>query len=128
MANGYQHLSGQERAVLLCERSRGSIARAISRLLGRSPSTMTRELARGSDPAAEAAYCPTQGAQQYCARRHRCSRPAKLIPGSARWPSARPATSYCAASQPAPAQGTRFQDPRGGDGRGAPGPLEDCCA
>ncbi|MFP4649217.1 MAG: helix-turn-helix domain-containing protein [Halorhodospira sp.] len=63
MANGYQHLSDQERAVILSERSRGSSARAIGRLLGRSPSTVTRELARGSDPAAEAAYCPTQGAR-----------------------------------------------------------------
>ncbi|MCG5534016.1 IS30 family transposase [Halorhodospira sp. 9621] len=81
MDTRYEHLSDPERAVILSERSRGSSGRAIGRLLGRSPSTVTRELARGHAPAAETAYCPTQGAQQYRARRRWCGRPAKLVEG-----------------------------------------------
>ncbi|MBK1726808.1 IS30 family transposase [Halorhodospira neutriphila] len=81
MDTRYEHLSDQERAVILSERSRGSSARAIGRLLGRSASTVARELARGHAPAAETAYCPTQGAQQYRARRRRCGRPTKLVEG-----------------------------------------------
>ncbi|MCG5539498.1 helix-turn-helix domain-containing protein [Halorhodospira sp. 9622] len=81
MDTRYQHLSDQERAVILSERSRGSSARAISRLLGRSPSTVTRELARGQVLSAGTAYCPTQGAQQYRDRRRRCGRRTKLVEG-----------------------------------------------
>ena len=46
MDTRYEHLSDQERAVILSERSRGSSARVIGRLLGRSASTVTRDLAR----------------------------------------------------------------------------------
>ncbi|KOR38911.1 transposase, partial [Xanthomonas oryzae] len=46
MSKSYQHLSAEERAMLQIETGRGQSVRAISRLLGRSPSTLSRELAR----------------------------------------------------------------------------------
>ncbi|WP_178385522.1 helix-turn-helix domain-containing protein, partial [Xanthomonas oryzae] len=46
MSKSYQHLSAEERAMLQIERGRGQSVRAISRILGRSPSTLSRELAK----------------------------------------------------------------------------------
>ncbi|WP_425533361.1 helix-turn-helix domain-containing protein, partial [Xanthomonas oryzae] len=46
MSKSYQHLSAEERAMLQIERTRGQSVRAISRILGRSPSTLSRELAK----------------------------------------------------------------------------------
>ncbi|MFZ1345542.1 MAG: helix-turn-helix domain-containing protein, partial [Tabrizicola sp.] len=41
------HLDGAERAVIFAEHRRGTSQREIARLLGRSASTICRELARG---------------------------------------------------------------------------------
>ncbi len=85
MAKGYRHLSSEERAVILCERERGSSVRAIARLLGRHASTITRELQR---PAGDSGgYCPTAAARDYRACRRRCGRRRKLVAGGAlhRW-------------------------------------------
>ncbi|RBL22664.1 IS30 family transposase, partial [Xanthomonas oryzae pv. oryzae] len=46
MSKSYQHLSAEERAMLHIERARGQSVCAISRILGRSPSTLSRELAK----------------------------------------------------------------------------------
>ncbi|HUD43046.1 MAG TPA: helix-turn-helix domain-containing protein, partial [Dokdonella sp.] len=46
MARQYQHLSGEERAVIQIERRNGSSLRAIARGLDRDVSTVSRELAR----------------------------------------------------------------------------------
>lgn len=46
----YQHLSAEERAVILVMRSAGESLRAIARVLHRSPSSISRELARNSCP------------------------------------------------------------------------------
>ncbi|WP_143176365.1 helix-turn-helix domain-containing protein, partial [Burkholderia ubonensis] len=42
----YKHLSAEERAAIMIERAKNTSVRAIARLLGRSASTITRELAR----------------------------------------------------------------------------------
>ncbi|MGD1325485.1 helix-turn-helix domain-containing protein, partial [Pandoraea pnomenusa] len=42
----YKHLSAEERAVIMIEHRSGSSTRAIARRLGRSASTVSRELAR----------------------------------------------------------------------------------
>nr|WP_269139309.1 helix-turn-helix domain-containing protein [Burkholderia cepacia] len=42
----YKHLSAEERAALMIERAKNTSIRAIARLLGRSPSTVMRELRR----------------------------------------------------------------------------------
>jgi len=42
----YKHLSAEECTAIMIERARNTSVRAIARLLGRSGSTITRELAR----------------------------------------------------------------------------------
>jgi IS30 family transposase len=49
MKKNYSHLSAEERAVIMIEHGKGSSMRAIARLLGRSTSTVSRELARNLD-------------------------------------------------------------------------------
>lgn len=46
MAHRYAHLSAEERAAIMLGKARGASARSIAGLLGRAPSTITRELAR----------------------------------------------------------------------------------
>lgn len=79
MFKTYHHLSAEERAVLMLERHNGSSLRSIALRLGRSPSTLSRELQRaGSGP-----YDPTRAAEGYRARRVRSRRPCLLVQGSA---------------------------------------------
>jgi IS30 family transposase len=77
------HLDCSERAVLLAEHRRGTSQREIARLLGRSASTIGRELRRGLGP--EGAYCPQRGQRGYDRRRLRCRPRLKLAPGGALW-------------------------------------------
>jgi IS30 family transposase len=44
MKKNYSHLSAEERAVIMIEREKDASVRAIARLLGRSASTLSREL------------------------------------------------------------------------------------
>lgn len=46
MSRIYHHLSPEERAVIMIEHQNGSSLRSIARRLGRSPSTLSRELRR----------------------------------------------------------------------------------
>ncbi len=48
MAKGYRHLSHEERCQIHALRKRGDSTRAIARQLGRSPSTISREVRRNS--------------------------------------------------------------------------------
>lgn len=75
MPKTYQHLSAEERGVIMAERQRGNSMSAIAHLLGRSPSTLSRELRRNghSDYAA-----PAAGAA-YRLRRVGCRRRRKLV-------------------------------------------------
>ena len=79
MSKIYHHLSPEERAVIMIERQNGSSLRSIARRLGRSPSTLSRELRR----AGPGAYDATQAAQGYRERRAASRRPQLLIPGTA---------------------------------------------
>ena len=95
MDKRYQHLNGEERGVILAEHRRGASLQAIGLLLGRSASTIGRELRRGR-PVGQPAqpYCPQFGAAAYRARRKRCGqrslrgtalgRKARLFAGSDR--------------------------------------------
>ena len=47
MDKRYKHLNGEERGVILAEHRRGASLGAIGALLGRSASTIGRELGRG---------------------------------------------------------------------------------
>lgn len=77
----YMHLSAEERAAIMIERARNTSVRAIARLLGRSASTITRELARNC---AESAcdYDATSAARAYRTRREQSGRQPKLAGGS----------------------------------------------
>ncbi|WP_186044495.1 helix-turn-helix domain-containing protein, partial [Burkholderia gladioli] len=76
MKKMYRHLSAEERATLMTERARHTSVRAIAKLLGRSPSTLTRELARNR--ADSMLYDATRAAHAYRRRRERSRRPRKL--------------------------------------------------
>ena len=69
MDRRYKHLNGEERGVILAEHRRGASLGAIGLLLGRSASTIGRELRRGR-PEGEPAhpYCAQLGGDQYRAR------------------------------------------------------------
>ena len=78
----YKHLNGEERGVILAEHRRGAILGAVGLLLGRSVSTIGRELRRGR-PEGEPAqpYCVQLAGERYRLRRKRCGRRQKLVEG-----------------------------------------------
>ncbi|AUI92451.1 IS30 family transposase [Xanthomonas oryzae pv. oryzae] len=78
MSKSYQHLSAEERAMLQIETGRGQSVRAISRLLGRSPSTLSRELAKHDSTS----YCARSAGKRYRARRQLSVRQRRLTPGT----------------------------------------------
>jgi len=79
MGKRYSHLSAEERSVLQSERDRGSSLQAIGRRLGRSASTLSREVRRQQ----EVVYSARAAGARYRARRRHCLRPRKLVEGSA---------------------------------------------
>lgn len=81
MGTNYQHLSSEERAVIMIERRRGSSFRAVARLLDRDVATISREVARNT--AATVAYDATSAAAAYGERRCRSVRRRKLVEGTA---------------------------------------------
>ena len=78
MSRTYQHLSPEERAVIMIERQNGSSLRAIGLRLGRSAATVSRELRRCD----QAAYNASQAALSYRRRRSRCRPMKRLVAGS----------------------------------------------
>ena len=83
MDKRYKHLNGEERGVILAEHRRGASLGAIGLLLGRSASTISRELRRGRSQAEPAQpYCAQLGGDRYRVRRKRCGRRRKLVVGS----------------------------------------------
>ncbi|MCD9008075.1 helix-turn-helix domain-containing protein, partial [Luteimonas sp. XNQY3] len=79
MGRQYSHLSSEERAVLQVERDRGTSLLAIGRRLGRSASTLSREIQRSEAPV----YSAHAAAIGYRSRRSRSVRPRRLIAGAA---------------------------------------------
>lgn len=51
MERQYEHLSAEERGVIMAMRTQGSSVRAVARTLGRSPSTISRELSHNGTAA-----------------------------------------------------------------------------
>lgn len=82
---GFHHLSHSERAVVFSEACRGSSQREIARLLGRSASTICRELRRGREALKLGGYCPERGFRAYERGRLRCRPRRKLVAGRALW-------------------------------------------
>ena len=82
MDRRYKHLNGEERGVILAEHRRGASLRAIGFLLGRSASTIGRELRHGRlEGAPSRPYCAQRGGAGYRARREHCGRRRKLVEG-----------------------------------------------
>jgi len=72
----YEHLNAEERAVIMIEQQRGASLRSIASLLGRSPSTISREVRRnqvGTDR-----YCASRASKAYKARRKYSVKPRKI--------------------------------------------------
>jgi IS30 family transposase len=82
MDRRYKHLNGEERGVILAKHRRGASLGAIGLLLGRSASTIGRELHRGR-PDGEPAqpYFAQFSGGRYRPRRKRCGRRQKLVEG-----------------------------------------------
>ena len=74
-----KHLNSEERGVIFAEHQRGNSQRGIGRLLGRTASTIGRELARGRQD--DGGYCPQAARHVYDERRARCRRKRKLVEG-----------------------------------------------
>ena len=79
----YRHLSAEERAAIMLLAEQKVTTREISRRLGRSPSTISRECRRNA--LAGKAYDATAASAAYRQRRHRCGRHRKLQPGMPLW-------------------------------------------
>ena len=78
MGRQYSHLSSEERAVLQVERDNGIGIRAIARRLGRSASTLSREIKRQD----AVVYSAHAVGKDYRRRRSRSVWPRKLVEGS----------------------------------------------
>ena len=76
----YTHLKPEERAMIMVETQRGTSIRAISRILNRAPSSISRELNRNRYN--NLTYCAINAANNYCDRRKYCVKPLKLIEGN----------------------------------------------
>jgi len=78
MSRMYRHLSAEERAVIMIQRQSGASLRAIGRMLGRSPATISREVRR----AGGTRYNAVRAAEGYRRRRLNSRRKAILVEGS----------------------------------------------
>ena len=87
MDKQYRHLSVEERAVTMIERSKGMSLRAIARTLRRDVSTVSREVRRGLPEQvdqASLAYDATMASAASRERRKRCGRRCKLMEATRR--------------------------------------------
>jgi len=82
MDSRYKHLGSEERGVILAEHWRGSSLREIGLVLGRAPSTIGRELARGGS--GETGYSPQVARAIYDVRRPQ-TQSVDAKPTSRRW-------------------------------------------
>lgn len=88
MGRKYNHLSCEERAALMLGLREGKRASVLAKLLGRSPSTISREIRRGllvpvdATEALAPLYSASAGATEHRRRRERCGRKPKLIEGT----------------------------------------------
>jgi len=94
MGRNYRHLSAEERGAIMVGKARGESARQLAAWLGRSPSTISRELARNGhrEPAERPlmgrprlAYDAQRAGQRAARLRRKARRPRKLLPTSRLW-------------------------------------------
>lgn len=94
MGRHYTHLSAEERGAIMVGKARGESARQLAIWLGRSPSTIARELARNGhrEPSAQPrmgrprlAYDAQRAGQRAARLRRTPRRPRKLIPTTRLW-------------------------------------------
>jgi transposase, IS30 family len=94
MGRKYSHLNAEERGAIMVGKARGESARQLAIWLGRSPSTITRELARnghrepGEHPLMgrpRLGYDAQRAGQRANRLRRRPRRPRALAPDSPRW-------------------------------------------
>jgi IS30 family transposase len=78
----YQQLQPEERLIIASLHLQGSSIRAMARILGRSPATVSRELTRNSSPAG---YASVPAEALSAARRSAGRRPTKLCLQSVCW-------------------------------------------
>src|SRR5471032_2662664 len=78
----YQQLQPEERLTIASLHLQGSSMRAMARILGRSPGTISRELMRNNSPVG---YASVPAAALCSARRSASRHPAKLCPQSVCW-------------------------------------------
>jgi IS30 family transposase len=78
----YQQLQPEERLTIASLHLQGSSIRAMARILGRSPATVSRELRRNGSPAG---YASVPAEALSAARRSAGRRPTKLSPQSVCW-------------------------------------------
>lgn len=77
----YHHLSISERECIWENRIKGKSLREIAKCIGRSVSTVSRELARNRS---KGSYFPSKAQEKYTRRRRRCRRPLLLAKGPLR--------------------------------------------
>jgi IS30 family transposase len=82
-ARKYEQLKAEERVALASMRLLGASMRSIAAQLGRSPSTVSRELRRNSGP--EMGYTSDRAMVLHAVRRTAARRPRKLEAGSVNW-------------------------------------------
>ena len=79
----YEQLKPEERVALAAMKLQGSGVREMARALGRSPSTVSRELRRNSDP--EFGYASQRAMALHALRRRGARQPRKLCSDSVNW-------------------------------------------
>jgi IS30 family transposase len=84
MKKNYRHLSAEEHAVIMIGYGKDTSVYAIARLLGRSASTVSREVARNRDES-RPSYDATRAASADRTRFERCVRRRKLAAGTTRY-------------------------------------------
>ncbi len=78
----YKHLSTNEREITMVEREKGTSLREIARKMGRSVSTISRELCRGKAP--DGSYSASAANLFYLQRRAGCHRPCIFLNAQAK--------------------------------------------
>lgn len=92
MSRRFEQLAAEERVALAALKLQGHGVRHIARQLGRSPSTISREVSRNAGAAGYA----SQDAQQRFAQRRQAARPAaRLDPDGPLWPVVSHMLGWC---------------------------------
>jgi transposase, IS30 family len=92
MSRRFQQLAAEERVALAALRLQGHSLRGIARQLGRSPSTLSREVRRN---ATVAGYASAPAQKRFEQRRLAARSPAKFDPDAPLWPVVSHLLGWC---------------------------------